>query len=283
VFLVTMWLISRSLTPIRRLSDALAQLRDGDYSVRLARTGPPEFTQISEKLNALASTLQSVTGANQRLVQKLIHVQDEERKEIARDLHDEMGPYLFAMRAATKSLVTQAKIPQANPARIAMACELLEEHAASLQQLNRTMLNRLRPTALRELGLEEALGALVAQVRTDHPELRISFSAPESFSDVDETTALTIYRIVQEGLTNVVKHARAKHVRIVISNERDWLRIRIEDDGSGLSADQVSGLGLLGMRERLQALDGNLDLRAGASGGTILEARLPRVRAATLA
>ena len=281
IFLMTMWLVSRSLRPIRNVSDALARLRNGDYSVRLKQNGPPEFSEMSGKLNALAATLQSVTDANHRLVQKLIHVQDEERKEIARDLHDEIGPHLFAMRTATASLFTQAKTPQIDPVRIAKACERLEENVASLQLLNRAMLNRLRPTALRELGLSDALRALVASICENHPDLRITLAAPETLADLDETTALTIYRVVQEGLTNIVKHARAKNAHIVITQERESLRIRVDDDGIGVSIDQARGLGLLGMSERLRSLKGTLEVIRRKSGGTALEARLPCVPDAT--
>ena len=151
------------------------------------------------------------------------------------------------------------------------------------QQFTRRILERLRPIGLAELGLREALGALQRLWSDSHPDVAIETSISQSLGETGETADLTIYRVVQESLTNVFRHARATRVNVSIEpaerptggqGSRDYALVRVRDNGRGLKPDQKFGLGLTGMRERILALGGTLTVASGESGVTI-EAMVP--------
>jgi two-component system sensor histidine kinase UhpB len=149
----------------------------------------------------------------------------------------------------------------------------------ALQQFNRRILERLRPVGLAELGLREALGALVRLWRESRPDVAIATDISPALATSGETADLTIYRIVQEALTNVFRHADASTVNVTIApagqrGGRAYTIVRVCDDGRGLGANHKLGFGLVGMRERLRALGGTLDIASVGKGVTV-EAMVP--------
>jgi two-component system sensor histidine kinase UhpB len=157
------------------------------------------------------------------------------------------------------------------------------EQVNGLQQLTRRILEKLRPVGLAELGLREALGALLRVWNESHPDVAIEAAISPSLGETGETADLTIYRVVQEALTNVFRHADATEVSVSIApaerpagerDTRDYAVVRISDNGHGLKPDQKFGFGLTGMRERLLALGGTLTVASGERGVTI-EAMVP--------
>ena len=270
--------VSRTLRPIATLADGLQRLERGEHSMRVPADGSPELVIIAERINALAATLQQLDDENRRLVRRMIHVQDEERKDIARDLHDEIGPFLFTVRAGVGALARRAIAPGAEPARLAEDCARIDAQIAALQQVNRRILGRLRPAALEEMGLADALQALAQGWRDANPSVAITLSLDGASGDLEEETALTAYRIVQEGLANALRHSGADRVEAIVAHARDVLHIVVRDNGSGLDATRSlasGGLGLRGMSERVGALGGALTLTNDAAGGARLTASLP--------
>jgi len=261
--------VSHALAPVSALSESLQRLELGERSVRVAPGASPEFVAITDRINALAAALERLDEENHKLLQRMIEVQEDERKAVARDLHDEIGPFLFSIRAGVGALARKG----ANEA-LEADCARIDAQVASLQQVNRGILSRLRPAALEEMGLAEALRALAQGWRDRHPEIVIDLRVDDCA--VKEAAALAAYRVVQEGLTNAFRHSGASRVEIAV--ERDGaclLRIDVRDDGRGLAPGWREGLGLRGMRERLAAQGGALTLVNGAQGGAELEARLP--------
>lgn len=269
--------VSRTLRPVATLAESLRQLERGDLSVRAPGDGSPEFIVIAERINSLAATLQRLDDENHRLVRRMLSVQDEERRDIARDLHDEIGPFLFTVRAGVGALARKAASSEAEPARLAEDCVRIDAQIASLQQINRRILGRLRPAALDEMGLADALQALAQGWRETRPDVEIVLTLEGAECDIDETIALTAYRITQEGLTNAFRHADANRIEVVVARNADALRIDVRDNGSGFdaTAGAPSGLGLRGMRERVRALGGSLALHTHPAGGACLNAVLP--------
>jgi two-component system sensor histidine kinase UhpB len=158
------------------------------------------------------------------------------------------------------------------------------EQVNALQQFNRRILERLRPIGLAELGLRESLGALLRLWGESHPEMVIETNISRALGETGETADLTIYRVVQEALTNVFRHAGATSVNVTIEpaerpagmrGGRDSALVRISDNGRGLSPDHRLGLGLTGMRERILALGGSLTVASG-DGGVMVEAVVPK-------
>jgi len=270
--------VSRTLRPVATLAEGLQRLERGEHAMRVPADGSPEFVIIAERINALAATLQRLDDENRLLVRRMIDVQDEERKDIARDLHDEIGPFLFSVRAGVGALARRAAAPAADAARLAEDCARIDAQIGALQQVNRRILGRLRPAALEEMGLADALQALAQGWREANPNVAIALTLDGASGDIEEATALTAYRIVQEALANALRHSGANRVEVAVKRSTDALHIIVRDNGAGLQAARSpssSGLGLRGMSERVGALGGALTLANDAKGGARLTASLP--------
>lgn len=285
LFLITSRVVGRALTPIQALSEAMTKIEAGSYDTRVKPDGPPELAAICDKLNHLAATLGHAVDDKRRLAERVVSLQDVERKEIARELHDEFGPYLFALRVHASALT---RIPDAGDPGVEATRRhggAILEQLNALQQSNRRVLEKLRPVGLTELGLREALGALLRLWGESHPDVVIETAISASLGDSGETADLTIYRTIQEALTNVFRHAGATCVNVSVEptelpsglarNGRGGALVRVRDNGSGLGPDHKLGFGLTGMRERILALGGSLSIASGDSGVTV-EAVVPR-------
>src|SRR6478609_10364265 len=216
LFLITMLVVDRALAPLQSLSKAMTDIEAGRYDARVEPGGAPELAAICTKLNHLAATLGDAVEDKRQLAERAVSLQDMERKEIARELHDEFGPYLFALRAHASSLVRLADIREPNAGTLRKHGSAILEQVNALQQFNRRILERLRPVGLAELGLHEALGALLRLWGESHPDVEIATTISPALGETGETADLTIYRIVQEALTNVFRHADATSVDVTI-------------------------------------------------------------------
>ncbi len=284
MLLITMVVVSRALAPLQSLSDAMKSIEAGRYGTRVKPDGSPELAAICGKLNHLASTLEDTVEERRRLAEHAVSVQDAERKEIARELHDEFGPYLFALRAHASSLMRIADAPQPSPESLRKHGSAILEQLNALQQFNRRVLERLRPVGLAELGLFEAIGALVRLWQQAHPEVVITTAISQPLGETGEMADLTIYRTIQEALTNVFRHAGATSVNVTVRpaeppsdltrSNHGCALVKVHDNGGGLRPDHKLGLGLTGMRERIVALGGTLTV-ASSDTGVLVEALVP--------
>jgi two-component system sensor histidine kinase UhpB len=214
----------------------------------------------------------------------VVSLQDAERKEVARDLHDEFGPYLFALRAHAAALTQLANSRDPDFDAWRRHVGAMSDQVNALQQSNRRVLERLRPVGLAELGLADALAVLMRLWHETHPDVAIETSISPSLGARGETAELTIYRIIQEAVTNVFRHARATRVDIRVepaaplpigTGEAGAIMVSVRDNGAGLPADHKQGFGMLGMRERVLALGGTMTV-ASTSQGVTVEALVPR-------
>ena len=289
IIVLVLLLVRLSLTPFSALQAGLADLEAGKTGIRIAPRGASEFRNISSALNSLATTLDRVRQENRDLVNELIEIQDSERKEIARDLHDEAGPCLFSIRAAAASLQEAVAHTPSDPERLRQIATIVDRASEALQSLFRGLLGRLRPKGLTELGLEAALKSLFASWSLGHPEVELRLVSPHDLSSLDETTAFTAYRVVQESVTNIYRHAKANWAQVSVTfgwdtlseagddegDEFPTLTLLIEDNGIGIAEEHRSGMGLLGMRERVQALGGAMKVERRAGDGTRVIVSLP--------
>jgi two-component system, NarL family, sensor histidine kinase UhpB len=267
---LTLWTVHRALRPVRALQYSFDRLERGDYDVRLAPVPIAELARIGEHFNSLARSLGQVTEDNHRLIDALIGLQEAERKEIAHELHDEFGPVLFGIRAEAASILGSCRRSDAPLARIAERATAIARLVDSIQRANARILARLRPLALDQLGLAEALRELVAGWQEHCPDIAFSVRA-EEVAVGDEASGLALYRVVQECLTNAVRHAGARRVEVClerIAGAKRAVRVLVRDDGRGLPAGLRFGLGLLGMSERVRALNGRLSIANRSAGGT---------------
>src|SRR6478736_6761764 len=194
LFLITMTVVGRALAPLQSLSKAMTDIEAGRYEARVEPGGAPELAAICTRLNHLAATLGEAVEEKRRLAERAVSLQDLERKEIARELHDEFGPYLFAMRAHASALVRLSDVREPGPDALRKHGGAILEQVNALQQFNRRILEKLRPVGLAELGLREALGALLRLWGESHPDVEIATTISPALGETGETADLTIYR-----------------------------------------------------------------------------------------
>lgn len=284
LFIMTMIVIGRALTPLDALSQAMSRIESGSYAARVQPGGAPELAAICAKLNHLAATLGEAVEEKRRLAERAVSLQDLERKQIARELHDEFGPYLFSLRAHASALMRLSQTTEPSGEAVRKHGSAILEQVNALQQCNRRVLEKLRPVGLAELGLHGALQALLRLWGESHPDVVIETNISHTLGHTGETAELTIYRIVQEALTNVFRHAGATSVDVTIEpteqqqdaqGGRNGALVRVRDNGRGLKPDHRLGLGLTGMRERILALGGTLSVASSEAGVTV-EAMIPQ-------
>jgi two-component system sensor histidine kinase UhpB len=289
ITLALTWLIvNRSLRPVHALKNAMGRMEAGDFDLRVEEAGPPEIKSICGSLNALAAALQKARQQNQSLTAHMIMIQDQERRDIARELHDELGPYLFSMRTDGALLGRELEKAAPDSARLRRLNEQIVSQLDLLQQTNRRVLQRLTPPGLSELGLTGALQAMVQMWRRSKGDVDLELIVDGPLDTLDETTRLTVYRIAQEGLTNAFRHSGAGRIQAVVVwsadekklNDNDQIvrgnvEIRIGDNGSGRPKDSKEGFGLRAMRERVTALSGCITISSNDDAGTSLHVTLP--------
>ena len=241
------------------------------YSWRRHRQAVVEMRLRLHAQDQLAATL----AENRLLVRRSIQVQEDERRNIARELHDEMGQWLNALKLDAVALRDRADLPE-DARALSRAIIEVTNH---VYEVARSLMRRLRPVALDELGLPSAVQYLVDQWRRRHPEVRCSFETDGSTDGLGEIPNITVYRFVQECLTNVTKHAQAREVRIELRHlgGEGAVRVFVEDDGRGLppGGEPRLGMGLLGLRERVEVLRGDFRLERGRRGGLRVSATIP--------
>jgi signal transduction histidine kinase len=259
-----------ALRPLRNLAEGLTRMRRGDYAMPIPVGGPPEIRQSCEEANALAATLVQLSQDNRDLLHRLVSLQDNERRDLARELHDELGPLLFGIRAGTVALI-EAMPPSGD---LGSSAQQVLQSVEALQLTNRRILDRLRPLYIEELGLETSVQTLLRNFRRQAPHIGLTATIDPDLNGIDGPLAQTVYRVIQEALTNVLRHAGACNAHVQAAIAGDVLAVEVSDDGGGFPADNVLGRGLTGMHERVRALSGSLSLLR-ADERTYVRCRLP--------
>ena len=268
---ITHFTVRSALGPLRNLGDGLTRMRTGDYEHLIPATGPSEVRRSSLEANELARTLNRLSQDNRSLLRRIVSLQDDERRDMARELHDELGPLLFGIRANTVALLEA--IPPDNT-ELASAAEGILQSVETLQQANRRILDRLRPLYIQELGLERSIQTLLQNAKAQAPDLQQTSQIDARLNAIDGLLSQTVYRVIQEAVTNVLRHAGANAMHVRAGIEERELIVEISDDGVGFPADRVFGRGLTGMLERVRALSGTLQLLR-EDGRTCVRCRLP--------
>lgn len=210
---------------------------------------------------------------NNALLQQVLEVQEAERKAIAQNLHDDLGQYLNAIKAEAASLCI-GKGVTSDITATAQRITLNTNHAYKATKL---LMHTLRPVGLDELGLSAAIEHLVDQWNNALQHSTIfKLSIQNNIDKLNENMNIVIFRLVQEGLTNIAKHANATLVEITLSIIDNSLRVEITDNGIGFDTNNLKiGYGLLGMHERVEALSGTFEVKSSSIQGTQLFASIP--------
>jgi two-component system sensor histidine kinase UhpB len=262
-----------AIKSLHALGEGLARLRNGHYEQPIVPSGPPEIRRGAEEANELARTLGRLSQDNRSLLRKMLSLQDDERQDIARELHDELGPLLFGIGANTVALVES---PPSDLAGLEASAQGILQSVEALQYANRRILDRLRPLYIQELGLERSIHTLLQNARAQAPELKLSARIDPGLNEIDGLLSQTVYRLIQESVTNVLRHANARALDVMAIRREHELAVEISDDGIGLAASQAFGRGLTGMQERVRALSGTFELLR-KDGRTLVRCQLPSI------
>lgn len=270
--------VGHALRPLDRMARGLASIGRGDYGVRLDGPLPPELSRLRDSFNRMAAQLAGMSVENRRLNEQLLNLQEQERSELARDLHDEVGPFLFAINIDAANIRRHAEAGRL--ASIASHAAAIGEAIGHLQRQVKSMLGRLRPIGLAEFGLIEAIANLIEFWRRRYPEIAFHLEIAPEAEGCSELLETTIYRIVQECLSNAVRHGQPAAIDIAVAHERRGgpvgeLRVTVSDDGSGMRSGSGLGYGLIGMGERVKAMGGSLSVASDPGAGLSVTARLP--------
>jgi two-component system sensor histidine kinase UhpB len=260
---------TRSLRPLTELAEGMVQVGRGETAPALPETGPVETAALARTFNGMAVTLRAAQVQNRQLARQLVTIAEEERAEIARDLHDEIGPVLFAITTFAAAIGRQ--VETGDLGKVPAQLDSIQRAVARLQSEVRDMLGRLREGDAAPQDLAVALGELVAFWRTVRPETRfdLALSVPES--SLNEARRECLFRVAQEAVSNAVRHGNPASVAIEAFLQDGAVMLRVTDDGAG--GAEGAGSGLAGMRARTAALGGHLVIERGA--GWRVAAALP--------
>ncbi|MEK0434134.1 MAG: hypothetical protein RL369_183 [Pseudomonadota bacterium] len=285
--LVLFWLVGRWLAPLERIERGLREIEQGDHQVRLPPLQGKEAGEMGRAFNRMAQAVEDniqVRQASaeaqarldaQREFTMLLHARiEEERAAIARELHDELGQSLTAIRSIAKSMMQH---PDVVGGPLERHAKMLFDTAGMTSDAMRRLIPRLRPIQLEGMGLVDAIRDLLTETQQNHSEVRFELSVErEGLPALDDQLELTAYRIVQEAVTNVVRHSGASRAMVVIGVEGSTLKITIADNGKGAETLQREGhYGVRGMQERAAAFGGDIVFGRGADGGLAVRVTLP--------
>jgi two-component system sensor histidine kinase UhpB len=260
--------VGRSLRPLTALAQGFSRVGRGELRAELVEAGPPEIATLAAAFNRMAAALRSAEAQNRRLSQQVVTIADEERTEIARDLHDEIGPLLFATTnfAAAIGRMVETGDLAAVPAQL----RSIQDATAQVQREVRDMLGRLHDGGTAPADLATAMAELVSFWRGVRPETVFVADVAAPCAGLGAAVRECLFRAAQEGVSNAVRHGAPLHVWISAQVRDGMAVLSVRDDGAGGAAQEGSaqGLGLAGMRARAGALGGCVEI-VRAAGWTV--------------
>jgi two-component system sensor histidine kinase UhpB len=283
VSLLAALMMGRALRPVRAIVGKLRSLEQGDRNWRLPAFHTAEFDQIARAANELAETLTRIDATRAAMTAKMFQVQEDERRTLARDLHDEFGQCLTATLALA-ALIESNAVEQQEMAQDARTIAKLQNRMMSTL---RSTLARLRAQHIEEIGLEASLRDLFADYNLQSGAGAVfRLNASGRLAAIPSHVALNIYRIAQECLTNAVRHGSPTEVRLSVEHTEsptETIALSVEDDGGGDPArlNHSPGNGILGIRERIAALGGSLFI-GRTPAGVRIAATIPVLTSAGL-
>ena len=284
--LVIFWLVGYWLAPLEKIERGLREIEQGDHHVRLPALPGKEAGQMGRAFNRMAQAVEEniqvrqataeaqARLATQREFTQLLYARiEQERAALARELHDELGQSLTGIRSISKSLLQHADVAGSPLQRSA---QMLFDTAGMMSDAMHRMIPRLRPIQLEGMGLVDAVRDLLTATQLKNPELKTELEVQGEIPALNEECELHAYRIIQEAITNVVRHAKASRTHVCIAMKNNSLILSIADDGQGAQSLQREGhYGVRGMQERAASIHGNIVFQPAAMGGCEVLVNLP--------
>nr|WP_314481176.1 HAMP domain-containing sensor histidine kinase [uncultured Pseudomonas sp.] len=264
------WAVNRGLRSLGALLCALRQVSGGQLAVRLKQQGGPEARQLAGHFNQMATALEQAQADNRRLTRALLAVQEQERTQLAQALHDDLGQYVAGIRAQACLLHLCA----GQPDQVRQTAQTLESNCEGLQVGFRALVRDLYPVALQHMPLAEAFNQLVSQWRASQA-IECQLLVGAQLPTLSPARCTHLYRLLQEALTNVARHAQASQVRVRLQRGANGLRLLVRDDGRGAGQPQRHGVGLHSMAERARSLGAELRILTRPGAGWALTLTIP--------
>jgi two-component system, NarL family, sensor histidine kinase UhpB len=283
---IAFWLVARVLRPFPIIAGGLTRIEQGDLAFRLPPLAGSEAHAIGAAFNRMAQAVEDKVGAERKARDAETRLEErremasladqrveEERRLIAHELHDEFGQSVTAIRSLALAIATQGGVRDPETGKIA---HLISEEAARLYDAMHGLIPRLTPLSLDTLGLAATLESLVRDWQRRHPSVALSLRQ-ELPADLGPSITLAIYRVVQEGLINALRHAQASRVDVDVGSDAERIIVTVADDGIGLSADwaRPGHFGLRGLADRVEQLGGSFDIGRAGARGVCLTAAIP--------
>jgi two-component system sensor histidine kinase UhpB len=257
ILVLNAFALRTAFAPLDRLTRLMSEVDLQRPGERLEVAGTSEVRELVGVFNDMLDRLETERRESSR---RALAAQEGERWRVAQELHDDVGQVLTGVLLRLESLARQA------PADILPNVRATQEATREAIERVSLVVRQLRPEALADLGLAKALAALVARV-SDESGLRISHDIGPDLGDLGDETELVIYRVAQESLTNVARHARATVSELKLERTGDVVVLRIRDDGVGIPEPAQTRHGILGMRERAMLIEATLLIENRESGG----------------
>ncbi len=276
-FLAVNLAFNKALKSIAVIVNALKVIETGQYSQKLPDFSIQEYDSIAKAINHMTFELNKSRQENRALTQHTLEIQEDERQRLSQELHDELGQSLTAI----KVMAVTAGRSQAGAADIRQSTDSIVAICDHLMTVVRSMMHQLHPLVLTELGLKATMEDLLNHWSTRNPELKLTITCPDEVDGLEQKITIQIFRIVQECLTNIVRHAQANQAIISLKIEHQAetgsaLRLQVSDDGQGCAVDKIkAGFGLLGMRERINSLGGEFTIQTQPQQGMSIIAIIP--------
>jgi two-component system sensor histidine kinase UhpB len=269
VNLIIFILFSHMIKPIKKIIEGFEKLEEGNYKARVSRSNILELNMIGRKFNSMVGKLKNSNYKIHKLSQDLINVQEQEKKELARNLHDELGQVLTAIQAEAASIPNSRSKKSQN-----LAAESIIGLSKNIMLSTREIIKNLSLGLLDELGFEDAIKDLIDSWQKRYKHINVSRKIDGHILEVIKAEKQPhIYRIIQEALTNIAKHSKAKKISIKIfyPKQKNKIKIVIENDGFNLNDIKAEGTGLMGIRERVNQIKGKININKGKLFKIIIE------------
>ena len=271
-FLSVYFAIHKTLASIKIIVDTLQQIETGNYQQELPEFNTTEYNSIAKAVNHMTGKLHQTQLENLALVKHSMEILETERKQLAQELHDELGQSLTAIKMMAV-IANQKKDQIAEiSASIANSCD-------GLINIVRSIMHRLHPLVLTELGLKAAIEDLLNHWASKNPEFKFRFRCDDEVDALGQKLSIQIFRVVQECLTNIFRHAEAQECSVtlaMVETPEHQIRLTVTDNGRGCDMNKLTkGFGILGMKERVHSLGGNLSIQSTLNKGVQVNAVIP--------
>ncbi|NOQ13377.1 MAG: histidine kinase [Methyloprofundus sp.] len=270
-FLSVHLVFNKTLQSIQIIVKNLKGIEKGEYHKKLPDFSTQEYDSIAKAINHMNDVLNSTQQQNQALTQHSLEIQEEERRRLSQELHDEFAQSLTAI----KVMAVAATYEEADTKTITTSIVEICDH---LMTVLRSMMKQLHPLILTELGLKATLEDLINHWETRATPISFSLQVDDAVDTLDKTIIIQVFRVIQESLTNIIRHANATRVTISLSINPDsnTLDLWVNDNGQGCDLNSVSaGFGLQGMAERVKLLGGTFELQSQPAKGMQIKAQIP--------